>query len=303
MGAVTQLGFLGLGQMGSPMALRLIGPDVALHVFDPSPAAKAKLVEAGAISHDSPRSVADAASIVMACLPNRKISEDAAFGPNGVIHGKAIRIYAEMSTIGTTTVQAIFDQLAARGIRAVDAPISGGPPGARAGTLAMMASGAADAVAQLSPWLGRIGRKVYVLGDRPGQAQVMKLVNNLVMAANMVVASEGLVMGAKAGLDPDLMAEVLKSGTGQSASADMLTRSALTGAFDFGAHLSIVDKDVQLGIAEAHNLAVPVPAIEQAGGLWQAASDAGRASEDFTAIIKIVEQRGGAVVRSAAKAK
>jgi 3-hydroxyisobutyrate dehydrogenase len=162
----------------------------------------------------------------------------------------------------------------------------------------MMISGALGDVVQVTPWLERIGRQVYVLGDRPGQAQIMKLVNNLMMAANLVVASEGLVMGAKAGLDPDVMINVLTSSTGRSASSDMLARSALTGAFDFGANLSIVDKDVKLGLAEAHSLSTPVSVIEEAGAFWRAAVEEGLSNEDFTAIIKVVERRGGVTVRS-----
>jgi 3-hydroxyisobutyrate dehydrogenase-like beta-hydroxyacid dehydrogenase len=299
MGANTHLGFLGLGQMGAPMAERLLGPDVALHVYDPNPNAVSGLVKAGAIRHDSPRAVADAASIIMASLPNRQVSEEVALGPSGVVEGKAIRIYVEMSTVGRLTIEMISQGLASRDISTVDAPVSGGPPGARAGTLAIMVSGAPGSVAKVEPWLRRVGPKVYVLGDRPGQAQIMKLVNNLIMAANLVVASEGLTMGAKAGLDPQMMMDVLAASTGRSASSDMLARSALTGAFDFGAHLSIVEKDMTLGMAEARALCAPVPVIDQAGTFWHAAVDEGLSKEDFTAIIKMMERRAGVVIRSA----
>jgi 3-hydroxyisobutyrate dehydrogenase len=243
--------------------------------------------------------VADAASIVFACLPSRKVSEDAAFGENGVAGGSAIKIYVEMSTIGRTCIQSIAEALARKSIHTVDAPISGGPPRARQGTLAMMVAGGKDDVVAVAPWLRLIGKDLYVLGDTPGQAQVMKLVNNLVMAANMVVASEGLVMGAKAGLDAAQMMEVLNAGTGRStASADILARAALTGTFDFGARLAIVDKDVALGLDEAEALGVPVAAIAQAGKAWRDAATGGRSEEDFTSIIKLIEERGGAVVRA-----
>ena len=299
MAEVTDLGFLGLGQMGGAMAGRLLGNGVRLHVFDPSPTAAAHFIERGAVGHSSPRSVADAASIVFACLPSRKVSDEVALGESGVAKGSAIKIYVEMSTIGRTCIQSIAQALASRGIHTVDAPISGGPPRAREGMLAMMVAGNAADVSAVSPWLRHIGKEVYVLGDTPGQAQIMKLVNNLVMAANMVVASEGLVLGAKAGLDPSQMMNVLNAGTGRSAaSADILARAALTGAFDFGARLAIVDKDVALGLDEAEALGVPVAAIAQAGKAWRDAATGGRSEDDFSSIIKLIEERGGAVVRA-----
>ena len=299
MNSTMNLGFIGLGQMGAPMAERLLGPGITLHIHDPSPTSMAALVAKGAVGHESPRAVADYAAIVFACLPSQDISTQAALGDHGVIGGKSIRLYVEMSTIGKQCIETIADRLATRSIATVDGPISGGPPAAREGRLAMMASGAPAALAQARPWLSRIGAKVYELGDKPGQAQIMKLVNNLVMAANMVVASEGLVMGAKAGLDPDLMMEVLNAGTGRSAaSADIISRSALPGTFDFGARLSIVKKDVELGVNEAMLLDVPVPVIESAGKMWKKAAEDGLRDDDFTTIIKLVEKHGGATVRS-----
>ncbi|MFT3972092.1 MAG: NAD(P)-dependent oxidoreductase [Amaricoccus sp.] len=295
-----RIGFIGLGQMGGSMAERLIRDDTELHVYDVSPEARDRFVALGAIAHGSPKEVADAAPIVLACLPKPEISAEVAHGADGVIHGGAIRVYAEMSTIGKTVIEELAEKLAGAGIVMADAPISGGPPAAREGRLAMMLSAPQDAVDQVSPLLARIGRQVYVVGDRVGQAQIMKIVNNMVMAANMVVASEGLVIGAKAGLDAGAMMEVLRAGTGHSAAAsDILARAALPGTFDFGAHLSIVEKDMRLAVKEAEALGVPIPTIGRAGQVWTDAVKDGRGSEDFSAIIKSVEIPAGAVVRLA----
>ena len=125
--AQFNLGFLGLGHMGRPMAERVLGPDVRLHVFDPSSQAMDALTQAGAVRHTSPRSVADAATIVMACLPSRAVSEEVAAGRDGIAHGKSVEIYVEMSTIGRDSIESIAQTLSARGIRAVDAPITGRP--------------------------------------------------------------------------------------------------------------------------------------------------------------------------------
>ena len=295
----TKLGFIGLGQMGGAMAERLICDDAELHVFDTSSEATKRFTVLGAIPHASPRDVADHAEIVFACLPGQAVSELVAHGSDGVIHGRAIRVYAEMSTIGKSCIEAISARLSEAGIAIVDAPITGGPPAAREGRLTMLASGPDEALESVIPWLNRVGHQTYVLGERAGQAQIMKVVNNIVMATNMLVASEGLVMGAKAGLDADKMMEVLQAGTGQSAAAGILERSALTGSFDFGAHLSIVEKDVKLGLREAEELSVQVVAMQAAGKLWAQAGKEGRGADDFTTILKLVEEPAGATVRAA----
>lgn len=294
MANLTKLGFIGLGQMGAPMAERLLGPDVELHVFDTSAEVMAPFVKAGAIAHTSPKNVADNALIVLASLPNRSVSEKVAFGEGGVASGKAVKIYADMSTIGADCIVRIADELAKRSIVTLDAPISGGPPAAKAGRLAMMVSGNPTAVAQISPWLARIGHKVYVLGERPGQAQTMKLINNLLMATNLVAASEGMVMGARAGLKAAQMVEVIEAGTGQSTSlGKILASSALDGSFAFGAHLSIVAKDTALGTSEAEKLGVAMPVICKANDRWQAAMAAGMATDDFTKIHVLNENDNG----------
>ena len=295
---VTRIGFLGLGQMGAPMAERLFGPDVELHVFDPRPEAVAPFVARGAVACGSPREVADAASIVLACLPSGEVSEVAALGPEGVVHGHAIRVYAEMSTIGRPAVERIAAGLAARGIAAVDTPITGGPPGARAGTLALMVAGAADAVATLRPFLERIGKRLFVLGERPGQGQVMKLVNNLLIAANMVSAFEALAMGAKAGLDPDAMVDVVNAGTGRSFVTSDMMPAVLSRRFGFGAAIAVVDKDVHLGLEEARALGVPMWGVEQAARVWRFAATQGMAKDDISELARLMERWAGAEIRS-----
>jgi len=294
MANVTSIGFLGLGQMGAPMAERLLAEDVRLHVFDPRPAAMEPFIARGAVHCASPAAVADAARVVFACLPNSAASEEVAAA---VATGRAVRVYAEMSTIGKRAVEGIAARLGARGVAVVDAPISGGPAGARAGTLAMLAAGAPAAVAELDPWLRRIGREVFVLGDTPGQAQVMKLVNNLMFASNLVAACEGLAMGAKAGLDPDAMLAMVNAGTGRSVATERVLEEVVSGRFAFGAALSVLDKDVTLGLAEAATLGVPMWALEQAARVWRFAVTQGAGAEDVTAIARFMERWAGAEIR------
>jgi len=295
---VTHIGWLGLGQMGAPMAERLFGQDVQLHVFDPRAEAMAPFVARGGIAHASPKAVADVASIVFACLPTGKVSEAAALGPEGVLHGAAIRFHAEMSTIGRATVTRIADGLAARDIGMLDTPITGGPGGARAGTLSLMAAGAPETVAALRPFLERIGQRVFVLGETPGQGQAMKLVNNLIFAANMVASFEGFALGAKAGLDPDTMVQVVNTGTGRSFISDMVMPRVLSGEFGFGATIAVVDKDVALGLEEARAQDVPMWGLEQAARVWRFAASQGMAGDDIAELVKLMEGWAGALIRS-----
>ncbi|MBU9618492.1 NAD(P)-dependent oxidoreductase [Burkholderia multivorans] len=297
METMKHIGFLGLGQMGGPMAERLLGQSFRLHVYDPSPAALEPFIEGGAVIHDSPRAVADAASIVFACLPNRDVSLAVGLGPDGVVHGKAIRVYAEMSTIGQDMIERIGAGLAEKGIDIVDAPISGGAPAARAGTLAMLAAGAPAAVEQLMPLLSLIGKEVFVMGERAGMAQIMKIVNNIIMATNLVVCSEGLAMGAKAGLDPDMMMRLLDAGTAQSFAGSKMLSRAVSGRFDYGAALAIIEKDMSLGFDEARLLNIATPTIDRARDVWHAAYEAGRGAQDFTSILTFVAEQGGTRVR------
>jgi 3-hydroxyisobutyrate dehydrogenase-like beta-hydroxyacid dehydrogenase len=152
-------------------------------------------------------------------------------------------------------------------------------------------------VAELDPWLRRIGRVVFVLGDTPGQAQVMKLVNNLLFASNLVAACEGFAMGAKAGLDPDAMLAMVNAGTGRSVATERVLEEVVSGRFAFGAALSVLDKDVTLGLAEAAALNVPMWALEQAARVWRFAATQGAGAEDLTTVARFMERWAGAEIR------
>lgn len=292
----AKLGFIGLGQMGAPMAERLLAPDIELYVHDPRPEAMAPFAARGAIACGTVAELAQQAEIIFACLPSgaasRAVAEQAA-------KGGALRLYADLSTIGAEAAAGIAAVMAAAGKDFVDAPISGGPAGARAGTLAMMAAGAPEAVAALRPWQLRIGREVFVLGEKPGQAQVMKLVNNLLFAANLATACEAFAMGAKAGLDADAMLAMVNAGTGRSMVTEQVMQQVLSGRFAFGAALSILDKDMTHGLEEAAALGVPMWVLEQAARLWRFAATQGDPKADITTLAKLLEGWGGAPIRSA----
>jgi 3-hydroxyisobutyrate dehydrogenase len=290
------IGFLGLGQMGAAIAERLEAPDVRLHVFDPNPVAVAPFVLRGAVDEASATAVAAAAPIVFACLPDGATSERVAAQLAG---STTLRIYVEMSTIGSATMARIAQMLGNRGITLVDCPISGGPKGARAGTLSVIAAGPLAARDEIRPWLQCIGRNLFEVGEKPGQAQLMKLVNNLISAANMATAFEALVLGAKGGLDPSLMVDVINVSTGRnSATLDKVPRAVLPGTFDYGAKLSTMVKDVVLGLKEAEALGVPMWVHETVGQLWHFGATQGLGNADITALIQVLEGWAGVEVRS-----
>ena len=291
------IGFIGLGAMGAAMAERLQEAGVPLVLCDPNARALEPFVAKGARS-GSAKEVAEAAEIVFLCLPKATVSAAVV----GEIAGASkAKIVVEMSTIGKAAIEPMAARLAEAGKVLVDCPVSGGPRGARAGTLATIVAGDPDAVARIRPLLEIVAKNVFVVGEKPGLAQIMKLVNNLISAANMASAFEALVIGAKAGLDPDLMVEVVNASTGRnSATQDKVPQSVLTGSFDYGARLDILYKDITLGLAEAEALGVPTWTLNAVTQLFRHGVTAGKGPEDFTALIKLVEEWGGAEVRGKA---
>src|SRR5271154_4607447 len=171
--AKESIGFVGVGRMGMRMVRRLIQAGYAITIYDTSSEAMAPLLEIGATRADSPAAVASAAEIVLASVPTPPIVQAVALGPKGVIEGSRVTIFVDMSTTGATVARAVAEGLAAKGIRAVDAPVSGGIGGAEKGTLAVMVSCPEDVSARVKPVLDVIG-KVFFVGTQPGQGQTMK---------------------------------------------------------------------------------------------------------------------------------
>jgi 3-hydroxyisobutyrate dehydrogenase-like beta-hydroxyacid dehydrogenase len=189
------IGFIGLGKMGFPMARRLIEGKHALIVFDTRQEVVDRLVALGAQAATSPKDVADRAETVMASLPSLQASLEVATGTGGVIEGKQIKRFVDLSTVGSQMAVRIHDLLAKRGIVQLDCPVSGGVSGAEKGTLAVMVSGPRADFEALKPVLDVIG-KVFFIGTKPGSAQTMKLANNFLSATAMVATSEAVVMAS-----------------------------------------------------------------------------------------------------------
>jgi 3-hydroxyisobutyrate dehydrogenase-like beta-hydroxyacid dehydrogenase len=293
-----EIGFIGLGNMGAPMARRLVEAGHHLTVYDTRQELIGNLTALGAVAARSPAEVADAAETVMASLPTPDIVLAVATGPRGVIEGKRVRRFVDLSTTGAVMAQRIFAQLAARNIVQIDSPVSGGVSGAEKGTLAVMASGPRADVEAIEPALSVIG-KVFFIGERPGAGQTMKLVNNVLSATAVAATSEAMVTGAKAGLDPRIMLDVINAGSGRNtASADKFPRCVLPGTFDVGFTVGLMAKDVKLFLSESTALGVPTQVIEAVARLLQITCDELGSDTDLTSVVRPVEKRAGAEVRA-----
>jgi 3-hydroxyisobutyrate dehydrogenase-like beta-hydroxyacid dehydrogenase len=277
------------------MAARLLAAGHAVTVFDPSAAAVASLTAQGARSAASATEAARGSQIVMASLPSPAAVRTLAAELSALA---GIAVFVDLSTSGPAAAQAVATALAPASIAAVDAPVSGGVKGATAGTLTLMVSGPAGAVARTRPLLEQFGR-VMVVGEKPGLGQTLKLANNLMSAASLAIASEALAMGVKAGLDPAVMLEVINASSGRnSATQDKIAQHVLNRRFDFGFANALSFKDVRLCLDEAEALGVPMvvgAAVRQMLSITQQlhGSDA-----DVTDMVRVLENWAGCRIGS-----
>jgi 3-hydroxyisobutyrate dehydrogenase-like beta-hydroxyacid dehydrogenase len=291
-----EIGFIGLGKMGFPMARRLVEAKHQLIVFDTRQEAMDQLVALGAEAASSPKQIADRAETVLASLPSLQASLEVATGSGGVIEGKRIKRFVDLSTVGSHMAVRIHDLLAKKNIVQIDCPVSGGVGGAEKGTLAVMVSGPKADFEAIKEALGVIG-KVFFIGEKPGSAQTMKLANNFLSATAIVATCESVVMGVKAGLDPAVMIDVINSGSGMNtASRDKFPRAILPRSFDYGFATALMVKDVRLCLEEMKSLGLSMEVAEAVGRLWEVVIREMGADSDFTTAIKPIEKAAGVVV-------
>jgi len=292
------LGFVGVGRMGSHMAGRLLDAGFDLTIHDTSDAAVARLEQRGARRAASPAEVAELAETVLVSLPTPDVVEQVALSASGIIAGSKVKTFIDLSTTGPRVAVEVARRLAAGGITAVDAPVSGGPTGAEKGTLAIMVACPRKLADQLRPVFDVLG-KVFWIGEKPGMGQTMKIVNNLLSASALAITSEAMVLGAKAGLDPAIMLDVINAGSGRNtATADKFPRCVLPRRFDFGFTTELLLKDVRLCLEEGDALGVPMivgNAVRQLLAITKAGQGPG---SDITQVVRTVEQWAGAQVKA-----
>jgi len=288
------LGFLGVGNMGQPMAGKLIDGGHRLTVLDLNEAAMQPLLDRQAARGTSPKDLADRHEIVFISLPTLNAFRAVVFGENGLLQGKRLKILVNTCTVGVKFLKEIETAMAANGVAIVDSPISGGPSGAQAGTLSVMVSGEPAIVETVRPLLSLWGPTLTIAGDKPGAAQVLKLTNNILCAVALAATSEAFVMGAKGGLNPEVMLAAINAGTGNNtATQTMFPRAVLNREFNYGAAMHILMKDIDLAIEQGEELGVPMWVCQATRLMFKHAIFADSANADLTNIVRYVEREAG----------
>jgi 3-hydroxyisobutyrate dehydrogenase-like beta-hydroxyacid dehydrogenase len=271
-----QVGFIGLGKMGEPMAARLLAAGYELVVHDVRPESIAALVAKGARAAASPAAVASAVDTVLLSLPDPAVVRQVTLGPDGVIAGSKVKTVLDLSTTGASMAREIAAALAAKGIVGVDSPVSGGVAGAVKGTLAVMVACPKPLFADLEPMLKHIGN-VFFIGERPGMGQTMKLANNFLSATALAA---------------------INAGSGRnSASQDKFPRAILPRTFDFGFTTYLMYKDMKLCLEEAAAAGVPMSVATAVRELWRRTFEEIGGDKDFTTIVQVVERDASVEVK------
>jgi 3-hydroxyisobutyrate dehydrogenase-like beta-hydroxyacid dehydrogenase len=293
----TDYGFIGIGRMGAHMARRLLAAGHSLIVYDTSAAAVRELVDAGAVAADSIGALCSQTKTAFLSLPTPDVVEKVCLADGGVQDGSTVKHVIDCSTTGPQVARKVSTELAASGIDYLDAPVSGGLKGAREGTLAIMVSGSKAVFDLVEPALSELGKLFYV-GNGAGQGQVMKLANNLLAAAAIVLSSEALAMGVKAGLKPSQMCDIINAGSGRnSATQDKFPKSVIPRTFDFGFATGLSHKDVRLCLQEADALGVPMVAGAAVLQMLTVTKAKFGADSDFTSIARVVEEWAGVEIK------
>jgi 3-hydroxyisobutyrate dehydrogenase-like beta-hydroxyacid dehydrogenase len=297
-GSMTiRLGFVGIGKMGLPMALRLVNQGYKLTIHDIRADVMQPLIIKDVRAVNTPAEVASEAEIVMVSLPSPNSVQEVALGPNGLINGSALKIYIDLSTTGPQVAAEVAKQLGKKGIITLDAPVSGGVPKAEKGTLTIMVSGPSQTFEHVRPILEVVGNILFFIGEKPGLGQMMKLVNNLLSATVLAASCEAFVLGTKAGLNPEVMLKVINSSTGRnSATEEKFQKFILSRTFDYGFKTDLIFKDLKLCLEQAEVLGVPMWIGNAVRQLWAYVVSQGGGTRDFTTIIQYIEAWAGVQV-------
>jgi 3-hydroxyisobutyrate dehydrogenase-like beta-hydroxyacid dehydrogenase len=290
-----QIGFIGTGNIGNPMARHLIEAGHQLVIFDLRPEVMENLLELGAESAESCAEVASRCAIVFSSLPGPPEIEAAIAGANGILEGaKPGTIHVDLSSNSITTVRRLAENEAAAGVTYIDAPVTGGVPGAEAGTLTVLGSGDPDAFEQARPLLEHFGSNIFHLGDA-GAGCLFKLLNNVIILCGNQIVQEALVLGTKAGLDPEDLVEKLRHGTARPYMG--LAPYLLAKRFDNPSFtLRLAEKDVSLALEAARVNQVPMPVANAAHQTYLRALSAGLGEQSFLATLQALEAAAGSEI-------
>ena len=294
------IGFIGLGIMGAPMTRNLLRAGYELVVHDLNRTAVEAAVAAGAAPATSPREIAQRSQVVITMLPDSPDVERVALGPDWLAEGLAAgSIYADMSSIASSVAIKVAQALGQRGVRCLDAPVSGGEVGAINATLSIMVGGDAATFEEMRPIFAALGKTIILCGPN-GAGQIVKACNQIQVALNFVGMAEALVLGAKAGVDPAIIIQVLSGGYAQTRVMDVRGPRVIRGDFQPGFKSRFHYKDLNIIMKTANDYGVPLPATGLVHELFAAMLAAGRGDLDHSGIITVLEDLAGVQARTKA---
>jgi len=286
----VSVGFIGVGNMGNPMAGNVLKAGFPMAVFDKHAPAMANLVQAGAYRATSAREVIERSEVVLTCLPASPDVEAAYLEPGGLVEcAKAGMVLVDLSSVLPSTPRKIEPRAKERGVSFLEAPVSGGVSGARAATLAIMAGGDPQVLDRVRPVLRAIGPNIFHVGP-VGAGNTVKAINNMMACVNSLAMMEGVAVGVKAGLDPMTVYEVVKASSGGSKALERIVTAIVPRNFEPGFKVRLMNKDLETFNTIAKDLHVPVSFANVAQRYQQAAMAAGLADQDTSVAMTIIER-------------
>lgn len=287
-------GIVGLGAMGAAMVERARKAGLAVHVYDLDAEAVRRAADIGATPQASPRAVADVAEVVFSSLPTPAIVEQVALGEGGLIGGRAMRHYIDMSTIGPTMIRKVAAALGETGVATLDAPVSGGPIGVTNGTLAVMTAGPKATCEKARPFFDTFARAIVEISETPGDAQTVKLANNILTATNMIAVGEAMAFAEKGGIDPELLFKVINAGSGRSWVSEVAYPNfVVPRTYNQNFRTELMHKDVLLCLEEADRAGVPMWLGSSVRQMWQFLISQGLGKADCSRVSAVIEQWAG----------
>ncbi len=294
---MAKIGFIGLGIMGKPMSKNLLKAGYSLVVYSRSAATVNELVQAGAQGADSPREVAEQADAIITMLPNSPEVKEVVLGKNGLIEGmRPNAMLIDMTSLDPLVSREIAARLAAKNIRMMDAPVSGGEPKAIAGTLSIMVGCRQEDFDEFLPILKAMGSSAVRCGEA-GAGNVTKLANQIIVAANIAAVSEALVLAAKAGVNPELVFQAIRGGLAGSAALEAKAPLMMDRNFVPGFRINLHIKDLNNVLNTAKGISAPTPLTESVMQMMLSLRDDGMGDDDHSALVKFYEKHAGIELR------
>lgn len=295
---MLKIGFIGLGAMGRPMATNLLAAGYEVFAFDLVKEAVDEVVAKGGKACADAAAVASQADAIICSLPNAKIVESVMTGEDGVFANcKKGNIIIDMSSVAPNSTKAMAKKAAESGISYIDAPVSGGTAGAKAGTLTIMVGADQETFEKVKPVFEVLGKNIYHIGE-VGGGDAVKLVNNLLLGCNMAALAEALALGVKCGLSVETMRDVISVSSGKSYVLDAkLEKFIMADAFDGGFAVDLQYKDLGLALEASRDEQVPLPMTATAVQVYEAARAKGQGRQDMSSVVKLYEDLTGAKIR------